>query len=372
MRLIAAAVVCLGVMVFADDDAHAYPQFQFSTLNERCNLCHFSPVGGGLINEYGRDEASDTISRGGSGQFLHGLWTPPESFQIGGDYRGAGMLRETDGSAELLGFPMQADLYTRAAVKDVSLNLIVGMRGTARGETSYAERFISREHFLMYQNKLDGPYVRIGRFFAPWGLRNQDHTTYVRRFTGFHMLQETYNISGGLFKDTWEAHLTAFMAPPIFGVGPKQNGGVAYYEKRIKDDTAMVGGQARVAIGGDDSSYMVGGVTKWWLESKKLMLMGELDLGLQTFSAEPGPARGQLAGYLGATYMWKTGVMFGAALERWDPDLTLSGTGRNAVQINAQYFPRAHWEVMLMHKLEMQGSSFNPTQTHMLMLHYYL
>jgi hypothetical protein len=373
MRLIAAAALCIGLLAIGADDAEAYPQFQFSTYNERCNLCHFSPVGGGLINEYGRDEAGDTISRGGSGKFLHGLWDPPESFQIGGDYRGAGMIRETTGDIELLGFPMQADLYTRAAVSNVSFNLIVGMRGSARGETDLAERFISREHFLMYQDKLDSPYVRVGRFFAPWGLRNPDHTTYVRRFTGFHALEETYNISGGLFKDDWEAHFTAFMAPPIFGVGPKHNGGVAYYEKRIKDDTAMVGGQARVGIGPDDSTYMVGGVTKWYFEDQKLMLQGELDLGLQTIDADGGHSRGQLAAYLGATYFFKDGIMFGTALEKWVPDLAVADTTREAFQINMQYFPRAHWEIMLMSKLEFQGLfELDPSQTHMFMLHYYL
>ena len=72
MRL--APFLIVAALLLSAGRAEAYPQFQFSTLNSRCQNCHFSPVGGGLINEYGRSEAGDTISRGGDGSFLHGLW----------------------------------------------------------------------------------------------------------------------------------------------------------------------------------------------------------------------------------------------------------------------------------------------------------
>src|SRR4051812_2378763 len=36
-------------------EAHAYPQWQLSGDTVRCAQCHFSPGGGGLINNYGRD-----------------------------------------------------------------------------------------------------------------------------------------------------------------------------------------------------------------------------------------------------------------------------------------------------------------------------
>ena len=109
----AAAFALLALLLFASRDAAAYPQFQFSSGTTRCGQCHFAPAGTGLINDWGRGEAGDTISRGGDGAFLHGLWTPPSWVALGGDFRLASLANATGGpeSPELVTFPMQADAY---------------------------------------------------------------------------------------------------------------------------------------------------------------------------------------------------------------------------------------------------------------------
>ena len=43
--------------------------------------------------------------------------------------------------------------------------------------TPIAGRFISREHYLMYRPEAMGIYARVGRFFAPFGLRLAEHYT---------------------------------------------------------------------------------------------------------------------------------------------------------------------------------------------------
>src|SRR5690606_753386 len=112
----ALAVLALLALVLAwSSEARAYPQFQLSTGNVRCNLCHFSPAGGGLINDYGRDEAEGSLSQtAGSGRLLHDLWQPPDWLALGGDVRVAGIIKQTGAEPELLAFPMQLDLYARA------------------------------------------------------------------------------------------------------------------------------------------------------------------------------------------------------------------------------------------------------------------
>src|SRR5262249_48882866 len=82
-RLISFAIVLLG-MTGVSRPAAAYPYFQLSTGAIRCNQCHFSPGGGGNLTAFGRQEAGDTISNGGNGEFLHGLWSPPSWFALGG------------------------------------------------------------------------------------------------------------------------------------------------------------------------------------------------------------------------------------------------------------------------------------------------
>ncbi len=112
-------------------EAHAYPQFQFSSGTTRCGQCHYSPSGGTLISSWGRDEAGDTISLGGDGSFLHGLWAPPAWLALGLDLRLAALRNDVGGadSPEVAFFPMQADLYTRLRLRRV---LAERHRGRAR------------------------------------------------------------------------------------------------------------------------------------------------------------------------------------------------------------------------------------------------
>lgn len=366
----AGALLLAGIGV---EPASAYPQFQFSTYNTRCDLCHYSPSGGGLINGFGRDESADTISSmGGDGGFLHGLWQPPEWLQLGVDLRGAALAKSNSEVPQYLLFPMQGDLYTRLAVGSISVNATVGLRGAARAPRASAlDRIISREHYIMWQKS--EMYVRAGRFMVPYGLRLQDHSAYIRRYLGQHTLEETYNLSAGKVGNAWEVHVTGFMPAPFNGVGPKAMGGAMYYERRIREDTGAFGMQTRVAVGEDDAKYWLGGVGKLWFEDKKTLILSQLDLGLQTFAADNVDPRMQLSAHVSATYFWRQGWMLGTALERYDADLLLKGTGRDSVNLTVQYFPRAHIELMLLGKLEFQGEDYaSPKPMGLLMLHYYL
>lgn len=373
LRIFAAVAAAVALWPAA---AEAYPQFQFAKGANRCSMCHFSPSGGGLINKYGRYQASSSISQfGGDGDVFHGLlYEEPEWFQLGGDYRSVFLVRDEPEDGETLFFPMQADLYSRFAAGDFSLNLILGVRGQAReGRDSALSRFISREHYVMWQPEQRGPYVRAGRFYAPFGIRSQDHTTYVRRYLGFHTHEETYNLSTGWIEKKWEAHATAFTPVPslVGGNGDDLSGSALYYEWRPGDGRELaLGGQARVGFSADNDRYLLGGVAKYWLEPANVLFMGEVDLGLETFHT--GPSRTQLAGYVGATYFPADGFMLGATAERYDQDLEIEGTYRDAYSLIFQYFPYAHFELMIIGKMELQGAYEDPVNMLMFQGHYYL
>jgi hypothetical protein len=353
--------------------AGAYPQFQLTTGAARCNECHYAPAGGGLINGWGREEAADTISRGGNGAFLHGAWDPPSWVALGGDVRVAGLLNNVGGDdgAELAAFPMQADLYARFAAGAFSLYVSGGVTGAVRPEADVVDRLISREHYLMWRPKSVGPYVRAGRFFAPYGLRLAEHPVYVRRFLGFNTLEETYNVSGGLVTDAWDVHLTAFTPDFLRPVGHRGSGGAAMVERRL-GSRAAAGAQARVAVGGGELRAQGGVVAK--VSAGKLLFLAQGDLVHDSFS-DADASRLQVAGYLGASWMFARGFLAQIHVERWDPDLAVAGVARSAAGLQFQWFPTAHIEVSLFGRGQLIGAGpddGDPSQLLLLQLHYYL
>jgi hypothetical protein len=372
--------------------ASAYPQFQFASGTTRCSQCHFDPAGGGLITAWGRDESGDTISRGGDGAFLHGVWTPPSWVALGADVRLAGLYNNAGGylAPEWAFFPMQADAYARFAFGDqFSLYLQGGIRGDTRpadssisGQfTTIGDRLISTDHYFMWRPSATGPYVRLGRFYAPYGLRFVEHIFYVQRYTGFDIYNQTYNLSGGYVSEDWEVHVTAFTPPPtsfpdpLQSVGVRESGGAVYGEKRF-NGMAMVGLQARLGSNSELTSYQGGAVGKLWLESAKLLLLGEGDFTRKIVTVGTGSVgQNQFVSYLGGTFFPVRGLMAGVAYERYQSDLSLAGTGLNAADIEVNFFPSAHFELLAFGRYQFFGPSANDPATasmFMLQFHYYL
>ncbi len=378
MRTRARLFLTLLALTLAPAAARAYPQFQFGTDATRCTLCHLAPAGGGLLNGYGRDESADTISRGGDGRFLHGWWKLPSWLKLGGDVRSAMLLNDAgnhDGDGpEFAWFPMQLDLYSRFEfTKKLSFNMIVGARGSVRPrEPSLLSYAVSREHYLTWRPQSRGYYLRAGRFFAPFGLRLPDHTMYVRRYTGFHTLEETYNLSVGWLQDAWEAHFTAFMPDFLRPLGQKGGKGLAAYVERRIDDRSSLAMQARASLGDLDDRYLVGLVGKRAFRNRKLLLMGEVDLMRQELDALPD-GRTQYVAHLGAYYWLKRGWQVSATVERYDEDIAVKHVARDAISANLQWFPRAHFELHLLARTRILGAGDGGDNANlaMLQLHYY-
>jgi hypothetical protein len=383
--LIAAVALLAGAR-----QAAAYPQFQFSSGTNRCSQCHYSPSGGGLLTSWGRDESADTISIGGDGAFLHGLVTPPSWLGVGGDFRFAFLSNDVGSPSgpELAAFPMQADIYVRAAfTESLSLNVTGGVRGVERPSDgsiggrigAAANDLMTREHYLQWRPSATGPYVRAGRFFAPYGLRFVEHIYFVRRYTGFNLYQETYNASGGYVADDWEVHATAFapvpahLVEPLRSVGPGEYGFAGYGEVRLAKMSALAG-QVRVGVGSLESRYQAGAIGKLWVEKAKLLLLGEGDFIRQQFSTA-SYVQNQFVSYLGVNFFPIRGLMGSVAYERFQENLSVSATGRNAYDLQLNFFPWAHCEAVLLGRYQLTGSGATDGGTAtllMLQVHYYL
>ena len=396
--LLCLRVAGFGIAGFARGAA-AYPQFQFSSGTNKCSQCHFSPAGTGLISSWGRSESGDTISMAGDGGFLHGAVTLPSWVALGADIRFAGVHNDDGGpeAPQTAWFPMQADLYTRFAFNDAfSLYLEGGVRGETRPSSGFsdtgvgkintdfgtvADRFISREHYFMWRPSATGPYARVGRFFAPYGLRFAEHIFFVRRYTGYNLYEETYTASGGYVGDDWELHLSVFTPPPssfpdpLSSVGARESGGAAYYEKRFIGESAVSGAvavQGRVGVASEEARYQGGVIAKVWFEPAKLLFLGEADFIRQQVSAASF-GQDQFVSYSGLSWLPVRGLMVSGAFERFQENMSVSTTGRNAFDGQINRFPYAHCEVLLFARYLKVGSQGEPAASLlMLQLHYYL
>jgi hypothetical protein len=380
-RSAVAVFVGLVLVVAAPSPARAYPQWQFSSGASRCSQCHFSPAGGGLINGYGRDATGEELSTWqGNGDFAHGI-SLPKSIALGADLRGAFLVQDVanpEGRTTAL-FPMQADVQARAAFLDAfSIYASLGYRGQARtsdtplGSNNFksaaTSRVVSREHYLMWRPDARGIYVRGGRFFAPYGLRLAEHTTYIRRDLGSNLLDETYGISGGAVADDWELHITAFVPDPIQAFGGREKGGAALYEHRWASLLAL-GLSARAGLADDHKRYSAGGFGKIYVAPARTLVMAEADL----VDWHPGPAASvkQLVGYAGLTVFPVRGLWLGAFAEISQGDIAVKDTATSAVDGQINWFPYPHCEVVILGRLQSPAGQAS-AKTLLAQLHYNL
>lgn len=384
LRATVIGAVALGALTSASRTAQAYPQWQFTSGTSRCNQCHLAPAGGGPLTPYGRDAVGEDLSTfTGNGGLLHGALELPPRLAIGGDFRGAFVAKDVkdhDG-AKVAVFPMQADLNAWVNVwAGLSLTASAGLRGQAQRADAVvptqnyqpipASRLISREHYVSFMPARLGPYVRAGRFFAPFGLRLAEHIVAIRRDLGFNQLEESYNVSGGFLEPHWELHLTAFSADIVRNIGGHEAGGAAYFERRLFDVVA-VGAQAKAARGLGVNRAIGGLVAKVHVPVMRSLLLAEGNVVRLGFpGSEIGP-RYQFVGAAGLASVPMRGFMLTVLAERKDGDLRVPGAAMVAGLGMLSWFPYPHVELQLTGVLQAPDAAARSTLL-LAQLHYFL
>jgi hypothetical protein len=202
----------------------------------------------------------------------------------------------------------------------------------------------------------------------------------VRRYTGYDLYDETYTLSGGYVADDWELHASLFTPPPsslpnpLQSVGLRESGAAVYAEKRIGGVSA-VALQGRYGQSGEAKRYQGGVVGKLWLEPAKLLILGEGDFIRQDVTASSF-YEDQFVSYLGATFFPIRGLMASLAYERYQEDLLIATSARNALDAQVNFYPWAHFELILLGQYQIMGSGGTNQGANaslvMLQLHYYL
>jgi len=380
---VGSVVLAMVLVTLGARPAAAYPQWQFSSDTIRCSQCHYAPAGGGLITGYGRDAIADELSTfEGDGEFAHGIIDLPSAIKLGFDGRLAALSHDV---GEVQGphtayFPMQADLIVRIGLGDsLSVMATGGYRGQARtgdqplgeggAEPAAGSRFISREHYVLWRPSPQGIYARAGRFFAPYGLRLAEHYTYVRRDTGFNLLEETYSASVGWVNNEWELHLTAFGPDFLRQTGSNEQGGAGMFELRVGEASSF-GVQGRAGLQTDVNRFMGGGFYKTWFEDLSLLFQGEVDVIHAIFPGDTGSTQSLIA-YLGLTYFPTQGVWITPFAERKQTAIKVADTITDAAGLQLNWFPYPHFEIVAMGRFQMPRG-FASALTGLVFLHYFL
>jgi hypothetical protein len=264
--------------------------------------------------------------------------------------------------------------------KGFSVSAVGGFRGQVRDpdllvpiqnfQPVSTSELISREHYVMWEPEATGPYLRVGRFYAPYGLRFAEHIFYVERDLGFDELNETYNVSGGFILPEAELHLTVFAPDFIRHIGSNEKGFAAYLETRFHDDTVALAGQMRVALSPGITKVMAGVVGKVYLERLRTQLFGEGDLVNQIFTDLDETTRAQLVGAAGFSTFPITGVMVTLLGERNQVDLQVPDAW-TAASVLVNWFPYAHCELQLMERLQFPTGG-SVASTLFFQIHYFL
>jgi hypothetical protein len=196
-------VSCLLLSVAAAGPAAALPLYA-SREGAKCVGCHFDPNGGGIRNDHGFSYAKNRHSMEPEDRWADVTVDPQlnDWIRLGLDTRMTYIASHTQGDESTLStstfFPMQANL--RVAVTPVDHLSIVGSHGlyldTSPGATA---PYLAREWYGLFHGLPHDAFVQVGRFRNPFGLRQDDHTSFVRsiQFLSYNSQVEDAGIAVG-------------------------------------------------------------------------------------------------------------------------------------------------------------------------------
>lgn len=372
MRLTGLALCAVVLLAAMAPAAAAYPELLYATDATACGGCHVDGRGGPL-QPAGRGRAT-TLARGGDGGVLHGAWTPPAWLAIGGVVRVGGAAQRVAIDADFPGYldstgaPIsapgtvvhdahlglrQAELALHATFDGVTLALRGGLVAGADGE---ALQLTSRERALGWRR--GGLELRAGRFAVPWGLgpTTPGDEPLPDRALGAGAFDAPYAVGAGYAATGWQVAGAAFIAATeAGGAATGARGGALQLWHALASGRTHVGVQGRLDDVAAARRRFVGGLlARHWLPSARLLIQAELDVGRELF-ANAAPGRTQIAWRAGLSHAPIRGLVATATLHRWEPDLRLRTTARDAFDLSLRAAPWAHIDLTATLRGELRG-----------------
>lgn len=364
------ALVAVAVLLAVPSTARAYPQFQLGK-DQTCSDCHLSQSGG-LLSENGLNVAQSISLVGDDPGPFYGKVTPPSWLAFGGDILGAAGYdyigpKNPDNSSVV--FPMQAELYGAATIKQFSLHVTAGARDPEYGDNNTV--FASREHWLQWQespNDPNGLSVRVGRFEPVFGLRLAEHVDFNQRYGGEELYGEAYGVAVEYIDQRYELHATGFVHDPLQDSTELGDGAALYAELRLAE-TSSIGVESKYDRTPDDRK-LYGGVTAKHYFAAGVLIQGEGELIHQNVAG--GGHDDQIVGYVLASTYLPYGLMVDLGAGEYVPDARVRDLSQQVVDLNIHWFATSHVELALDSRFQTGsfGGSTPPNGYSLLLVHY--
>jgi hypothetical protein len=187
-----------ALLLFWETPAAAYP-WMIRHDYTSCAQCHADPSGGSLLTQYGRAQSEILLRTqykanadeepGKVSGFMFGAFKLPDELLLGGDFRTLYLRVKPEGAplVDRLIF-MQADLQGQITVDRFRANASIGYAhegARAAALTRWSEHnIVSRTYWVGMDLGEDRQWLlRAGRMNLPFGIRNIEHTMWVRNQT---------------------------------------------------------------------------------------------------------------------------------------------------------------------------------------------
>ncbi|HEU4765072.1 MAG TPA: hypothetical protein VFT93_05400, partial [Candidatus Eisenbacteria bacterium] len=182
-RLGAPALGAALLMGFASPPAAALPLYA-SREGDVCQTCHVDPNGGGIRNEFGFSYEKNRHSTEPEERWASVTVKPRlnDWITVGVDMRVLYDATHVNGDSRTLAistfFPMEGQV--NLAVMPHEHLTLVASHGLVVDEPGFPTGYVAREIYGMIEGLPGESYARVGRFRLPFGLRQDDHTSFTR------------------------------------------------------------------------------------------------------------------------------------------------------------------------------------------------
>jgi hypothetical protein len=294
----------------------------------KCSQCHTNRTGGGKRNSFGNIYAETqlpitVIDTGADGEFLDTQLS--RSFSLGADVRVATLREFTGESPKNPIHVEEGAIYLEAQVVPEIL-------------TIYADQLIApgntrnRELFVLVSSLPWQSYLKVGRFFLPYGLRLQDDGEFIRKRTGFNFTNFDTGIELGL--EPGPLSLAVALSNGTQGAAENDSNKLFSGLASVVFNSFRVGAAASRNEADTGRREVVGAFGG--LSLGRFDVLGELDY-ISDRPAE-GEELSQLAAFVEGNFLATKGLNFKVTYGFLDPDRDIGENARVRLRFGAESF----------------------------------